>query len=121
MFRQLKHCLSSEDFKSSNERVQTDLRQKANLLYRRPANQKESDSSMTFKAHGTFDASRVSGFKEVGDNSLITFCHMKQLTPLHFQCFKLIILSGQVFHALLTNEHSLTYNQIDCLALFFET
>ena len=48
---------------------------------------------------------------------------MKQLIPisksLHFQCFKLI-LNGQVVHLLLTNENSLTYNQIDCFA-FLDT
>ena len=32
---------------SSNGRVHTDSRQKADLLYRRPANQNESHSSMT--------------------------------------------------------------------------
>ena len=56
--------------------------------------------------------------------SLIKFCKMKELTPiansLHFQCFKLV-LSGQVFHVLLINVHSLIYNQIDCFAFFFET
>ena len=41
---------------SSNERVHTDSRQKADLLYRRPANQNERHSSMTNKVH---DASRV--------------------------------------------------------------
>ena len=49
---------------------------------------------------------------------------MKELTPisknLHFRCFKLI-LSGQIFHVLLINAHSLIYNQIDCVAIFFET
>ena len=45
---------------------------------------------MTNKVHdGKFDASRVSGLKEVGNLSLITFGHMKQLTPfsksLHFK------------------------------------
>ena len=49
---------------------------------------------------------------------------MKELTPifnsLQFQCFKLI-LSGQVFHVLLINAHSLIYNQIDGFAFFFET
>ena len=42
---------------SSNERVHTDSHKKADLLYRRPANQNESHSSMTNKVH---DASRVS-------------------------------------------------------------
>ena len=42
---------------SSNERVHTDSRQKADLLYRRPANQNDSNSLMTNKVH---DASRVS-------------------------------------------------------------
>ena len=83
------------------ERVHTNSRQKADLLYRRPANQNESHSSMTNKVH---DASRVSG-----DLSLIIFCQMKELTPisksLHFQCFK-FILSGQVFHAILFNIQS---------------
>ena len=49
---------------------------------------------------------------------------MKQLTPisisLHFQCFKLI-WGGHVFHVLLTNAHSLLYNQIDCFAFFYDT
>ena len=42
---------------SSNERVHTALRQKADLLYRRPVNQNENHSTMTNKVH---DASRVS-------------------------------------------------------------
>ena len=41
----------------SYERVHTDSRQKADLLYRRPDNQNENHSSMTNKVHG---ASRVS-------------------------------------------------------------
>ena len=31
-----------------------------------------------------------------------------------------LILIGQVFHLLLTNEHSLAYNQNDCFAFFLE-
>ena len=42
---------------SSNERVHTDSREIADLLYRRPADQNESHSSMTNKNH---DDSRVS-------------------------------------------------------------
>ena len=49
---------------------------------------------------------------------------MEQLTPiskrLHFQFVK-IILIGQLFHVLHTNEHSLTYNQNDCFVFLFET
>ena len=63
-------------------------------------------------------------FKEVGNLSLITFCHMKQLTPisksLHFQCVK-FLLNGQMFYVLLTNEHSLTCFQNDGFVLFSET
>ena len=59
----------------------------ANGLYRRPANQYESDSSMTNKVHET----NLMLVKEVGNLSLITFCLMKQLTPiskrLHFNAF----------------------------------
>ena len=36
----------------SNERVLTESRQKADLLYRRPANHNESHSSITSKVHG---------------------------------------------------------------------
>ena len=93
---------------------------KANMLYRRPANQNESDSSMTNKAHDTHLMLLVF----LGDIALIKSCLINQLTPLskslHFQRFNLI-LSGQVFHVLLTNKHSLKYNQNDCFALFFET
>ena len=46
---------------------------------------------------------------------------MKQLPfilkSLHFQCLKLI-LSGQVFNVLLTNAHSITFNQICFLHSF---
>ena len=56
----------------------------ANKLYRRPANQYESDSSMTNKVRDT----NVSSFNKVGNFSFIAFGHMKQLTPislkLHF-------------------------------------
>ena len=71
-----------------------------------------------------FDTSPVSQFKEVGNLSLVTFCHMKRLTPisksLHFQCVKFILI-GQMFYVLITNEHSLTYIQNYCFAFFFET
>ena len=67
----------------------------ANKLYRKPANQYESDSSMTGKVYDTnlmllvfldlnFIASR---FKEVGNLSLITFGHMKQLIPISKNTF----------------------------------
>ena len=65
----------TDGFMSSKERVHTDSRQKADLLYRRPANQKESHSSITNKVH---DASRVSCIKEVGDLSMITFSYLKE-------------------------------------------
>ena len=49
---------------------------------------------------------------------------MEEMTPisknLHSKCFKLI-WSGQIFHVLLINAHSLIYNKIDCFAFFFET
>ena len=49
---------------------------------------------------------------------------MKELTPIskgsHFQFVK-FILNGHFFHVLLTNEHSLVYNQNNCFAFFFET
>ena len=57
----------------------------ANMLYRRPANQYESDSSMTNKVHDTNLMLLVFVFflfKEVGNLSFITFGHMKQLTPI---------------------------------------
>ena len=93
------------------------------MLYRRPAKQHESDFSLTNKVHDTkFDTSRVPEFKDVGNLSLLTFCHMKLLSPTlyNFQCVK-FNLNEQVFYVLFTNEHSLTYNQNDCLAFFFET
>ena len=37
-----------------------------------------------------------------------------------FKCFKVILL-GHGFHELLTNEHSLKYNQSDYLAIIFES
>ena len=46
---------------------------------------------------------------------MITFCHAKQLTPISKR------LNGQVFHVLLTNEHSVTCNQNNCSAFFFAT
>ena len=52
-FWSLKHFLSREDFKSSNERVQTDKRQISNGLYRGPAKQYENYSSMTNEVHDT--------------------------------------------------------------------
>ena len=67
---------------SSNERVHTDSRQKADLLYRRPANQNESHSSMTNKVH---DASSVSWFKEVGDLSLIWVCTVNNARLRNFE------------------------------------
>ena len=39
---------------------------------------------------------------------------------LHFQCDKFILIQ-HIFYMLLTNEHSLIYNQNDCFAFFFET
>ena len=61
----------------------------ANKLYRRPANQYESDSSMSNKVHDTNLMRPVLlDLKKVGIVSFITFGHMKQLTPmsksLHF-------------------------------------
>ena len=61
----------------------------ANKLYRRPANQYESDSSMTNKIHDTNLMRPVFlDLKKVGIVSFVTFGHMKQLTPisksLHF-------------------------------------
>ena len=64
----------------------------ANKLYRRPANQYESDSSMTNKAHDT----NLMLLKKVGNLSLITFGDMKQLTPisksLHFNALSSSLL-----------------------------
>ena len=66
---------------------------KVNLMYRRAANQNESDSSMTYKPQETLlMLLAFLDLKEAGDISLITFCHMKQLTHvskcLYFQCLK---------------------------------
>ena len=61
----------------------------ANKLYRRPANQYESDYSMSNKVHDTnLMLLMFLDLKKVGNLSFITFGHMKQLTPfsesLHF-------------------------------------
>ena len=56
----------------------------ANKLYRKPANQYESDSSMTNKVHDT----NLMLLVFINLKTFITFGHMKQLTPisksLHF-------------------------------------
>ena len=65
----------------------------ANKLYHSPANQYESDFSMTNKVH---DANLMLlvflDFNEVENLSFITFGHMKQLTPisksLHFNALR---------------------------------
>ena len=49
----------------------------ANKLYRRPANQYESDSSMTNEVHDTNLMLLVVWFKEVGNLSFITFVQTK--------------------------------------------
>ena len=61
----------------------------ANKLYRRPANQYESDFSMTNEVHDTNLTFLVFlDLKIKGNLSFITFGHMKQLIPisksLHF-------------------------------------
>ena len=56
---------------------------------------------------------------------MITFCQMKQLTPFsksrHFQFVKFILIEQGFFLVLLSNKHSLIYNQNDCFAFSFET
>ena len=42
------------------------------------------------------------------------------LKSLHFQCVKFFLI-GHIFYVLLTNEHSLIYNQNDRFAFVFET
>ena len=68
------------DLKSSNKRVKN----RSNKLYPSPTNQYESDSSMTNKVHDTNVMHLVFlDLKKVGNLSLLTFRHMKQLTPLN--------------------------------------
>ena len=55
----------------------------ANKFYRRPANQYESDSSMTNKARDTNLMLLVFlDLKKVGNLPFTTFGHMKQLAPI---------------------------------------
>ena len=51
-----------------------------NKLFRRPANQYESDSAMTNKVHDTNLMRPV--FLDLGIVSFITVGHIKQLTPI---------------------------------------
>ena len=87
----------------------------ANKLYRRPSNQYENDSSMTNIVHDTNLMPLV--FLDL--KKPMTFGHMKQLLSkkAYILCVK-IILVGQVFNVLLTNECSLSYNQNNCSAFF---
>ena len=79
----------------------------ANVLYPKPAEQYESDFSMTNKVH---DINLI----------LLVFLNLgNSLKSLHFQCVKVILIIP-IFYVLLTNEHSLTYNQNNPFAFFFE-
>ena len=91
----------------------------ANKVYRRPVNQCESDSLMTNKVHGTYLMCLVFlNLKKVGNLSLITFCHIEQLTSisksLHLNVFNSFLSLPRA-----TNKHALTYNQNEVLMPYF--
>ena len=86
-------------------------------MYHRPAKQ---------SARYTLDTPRGSRFKDIGNRSMIPFCHMKQLTSfskcLHFNALNSIIwTSVSCVTYMCRYEHSLTYSKNHLFEFFFET